>query len=124
MSHKYIKEITKLEETPYGWDEDSNRASKWREERRIYGFDERETWSLDYTFFCWLYERLLMFKEVNHISLDFHTFNINGKELTHGQCIDKMIDNCKEIILTDDELPDLRNETLDIWKTCINAMWW
>ena len=130
MAHKYIKEIVDLKETPYGYceGETPERDSKWREQRRIYGFDSRETWNLDYTFFCWLYERLAMFKEVNCIDLNFHEFNINGKTLTQGECIDKMLENCKTIIIDKDieneDLFKLKTEVLDIWKECIFYMWW
>ncbi|APQ78824.1 MULTISPECIES: hypothetical protein [Clostridium] len=126
MAHKYVKEIIDLKNTPYGWSENTGRNSKWLEERRIYGFDERETWSLDTTFFYWLYERLMMFKKVNCINLDFHKFKIQGVELTQKQCIDKMICNCKKIITYQgtDDLFTIKNETLDIWKECIFSMWW
>lgn len=69
-----------------------------------------------------------MFKNVSCINLDFHKFNINGKELTQRECIDKMLENCKSYITNnniDDELAyNLKNETLDIWKECIHYMWW
>lgn len=128
MSHKYIKEITDLNNTPYGWSENTGRDSIWLEQRKEYGFDERETWSLDITFFCWLYERLMMFKEVNIIDLDFHKLKINGEELTQGECINKMIDNCKAIIQSKDsdsnEIINKKDEVLNIWKECIYLMWW
>lgn len=126
MAHKYIKEIIDLKNTPYGWSEDTGRDSKWREERKIYGFDERETWSLDTAFFYWLYERLMMFKEIECIDLDFHKFNIKGVELTQRECIDKMLVNCKEIILYEgiDLQKDLKYEVIDIWREVIFSMWW
>ena len=126
--HKYIEDIADIENTPYGWNVGDPRNIEWRMARETYGFDERETWSLDSTFMCWLYERLMMFKEVNHIDLDFHKFNINGKEMTQRECIDKIIENCKIYIQNryiDDELAyNLKNETLEIWKGCIHSMWW
>ncbi|MGL5647765.1 MAG: hypothetical protein ACRDDY_07935 [Clostridium sp.] len=127
MSHKYIKEIIDLEKTPYGYcGEEDGRSSKWREERRIYGFDNRETWSLDATFFCWLYERLMMFKEIDFIDLDFHKFVVNEKELTQRECIDRMLELCKTIITYQgiELLADEKNEVLDIWKEIIHFMWW
>lgn len=126
MRHKYLEEITNIAETPYRWCSDTGRDEKWINERKIYGFDERETWSLDYTFFCWLYERCMMFKEINCVDLDFHKFNINGKMLTQGECIDKIINNCKRIITYKgiDDLFVLKNEVLEIWKECIYSMWW
>lgn len=126
MAHKYIKEIVDLEKTPYGWSENTGRDSKWREERRIYGFDERETWSLDTTFFYWLYERLMMYKEIDFIDMDAPQFNVNGVTMTQRECIDKMISNCKEIILYEgiDLQKELKYEVLDIWKECLFSMWW
>lgn len=38
---------------------------KWFFQRRIRGFDDRELWSLDDTFYNWLYVRLKRFMEVN-----------------------------------------------------------
>ena len=124
--HKYIEEFIDIEETLYGCCKDTGRDIQWKEEREIYGFDERETWDMGYSFFCWLYERLMMFKEIEFIDLNFHKFNINGKEMTQIECIDKMLDNCKEIILDGSVnlKTDLREEVLSIWKECINALWW
>jgi hypothetical protein len=34
---------------PWNWNPDDDRQKVWKEERKIYGFDERDTWSLDYT---------------------------------------------------------------------------
>lgn len=127
IGHKYIRDITDIENTPYGWNADDHRSIEWKMARKIYGFDERETWSLDSTFMYWLYERLMMFKEVNCINLDFHKFNINGKEMTQRECIDKMIENCKAYIKSsgiDEVAYNLKNETLKIWKECIHSMWW
>lgn len=126
MAHKYIEDIIDLEDTPYGWSENTGRDSLWKEQRKIYGFDERETWSLDATFFYWLYERLTMFKKVCCIDLSFHKFTINNEVLTQGECIDKMLNNCKEIITNKgiDDLYDLKKETLEIWSECIFSMWW
>ena len=88
MNHKYIEEIMDIEESPYGWSKNTGRDEMWADQRKEYGFDERETWSLDTTFIYWLYERLRMFNEVNCINTEFHTFEINGKKLTQQECID------------------------------------
>ena len=53
---------------------------------------------------------------------------INGKKLTQQECIDIMIDKCKDYIthqgVDDNYSYNLKNEILDIWKECIHAMWW
>lgn len=126
MAHKYLSEIIDLKNTPYGYSENTGRDKKWSEEREKFGFDERETWSLDISFFCWLYERLRMFKDIAGIKLDFYEFNINENKMTQIQCIDRMIELCEKIIINKDinDMSKERNEILDIWKECINVMWW
>lgn len=126
MAHKYLEDIINIENTPYGWSKNTGRDVMWKKQRETCGFDERETWSLDATFFCWLYERLIMFKEVAGIDLTFHKFNIQGEELTQEQCIDRMIKICKKIITYDgiESLFDEKEEVLNIWKECIHSMWW
>lgn len=128
MNHKYLEEIIDIKDTPYGWAENTGRDEMWKEQRDKYGFDERETWSLDSAFIYWLYERLRMFDEVNCINTDFHTFDINDKKLTQQECIDEMIVKCKDYItyqgVDDNYSYNLKNEILDIWKECIHSMWW
>lgn len=128
MSHKYIEEIVDIEDTPYGWSKHTGRDKMWEEQRNKYGFDERETWSLDVTFIYWLYERLRMYDEVNGIDTTFHKFNINGEKYTQQECIDIMIDKCKTLItnpaMDDEAAYNLKNEILDIWKECMHCMWW
>ena len=129
MNHKYIEEIMNIEDTPYGWSKGTGRDEMWDKQREEYGFDERETWSLDYTFIYWLYERLRMFNEVNCIkNTDIHKFKVNGVMMTQQECIDIMIDKCKNLIINrgidDDYTYNLKNEILDIWKECIHSMWW
>lgn len=59
MAHKYLEDIG-ITDGPYNWRGDS---FKWRHERQVYGFDSRECWNLDYTFYLWLYERLMKYLE-------------------------------------------------------------
>lgn len=123
--HKYLEEIVDLKKTTYDNYRDTGRYKIWEEQREVYSFDEREVWNLDSTFFCWLYERLMMYKEKACINLNFHTFEIDGKTLTQKECIDKMIENCKTIII--EEMNDnfeLKKEVLNIWSKCIFAMWY
>lgn len=129
MAHKYIKEIIDLDKTPYGWSENTGRDSMWREQRRIYGFDERETWSLDTTFFHWLYERVKMYDEVNIVDTnsDFNKIQFKGEELTLQNCIDLLLDNCKTIILSegmDNSIINIEHDVMDLWKECYSFLWW
>ena len=128
MTHKYLSEIIDIEKTPYGvYGECDPRNSKWKEQREIYGFDERETWQLDHTFFCWLYERLKMYNEVNFVNTKFHTIEYDGKTLTHQECMDKMLEYCEIIILNknvNDSFIALEEKVLDLWKLSYRLFWW
>ena len=77
---KYLEEIG-INNFPEKWESDT-RQKEWDEQRHIYGFDERDTWSLDYSFYLWLYERTKMFLEVASIDLNCHKFDFKGKEYT------------------------------------------
>lgn len=132
MGHKYLTDLgIKLENTPYGWNPNDDRQERWSQEREEYSFDERETWSLNATFFYWLYERLMKYNEINIVNTSFHKFNINGKEMTQQECMDKMIELCKryityEYINLEDEnkMLDEVEEIFDILKKCIWCLWW
>lgn len=61
-------------------DERADRLNKQIEE---YGFDDRETWNLNFTSACWLYEHLMMFKEIGGevVDLSFYKFTVDTVEL-------------------------------------------
>ncbi len=56
---------------------------KFKKERKKYGFDSREVYSLDVTSSLWLYERLKMYLKCakGNIDLDFHTFQVREVEI-------------------------------------------
>ena len=129
MNRKYLDDIgyTNRHDT---WNPDDPRQEKWARERDIYGFDERETWSLDHTFACWLYERLRMYKEIDAVDLDYHTFEVDDEILTQNKVIErilslleeyfKMADNASKY----DEACDNVAEAARLWAIIINACWW
>lgn len=57
-------------------DNGSKRMELFIKEREEYGFDQRETWSLDFTAALWLYEHLKMYKKVSCVDLSYHRFDI------------------------------------------------
>lgn len=128
MGHKYIEDIINIERSPYGFcGEQDRRQTQWKEQKSIYGFDERETWSLDYTFFCWLYERLKMYKNINIVDTSFHKVEYKGQTLTQQECMDKIIDYCERILinnLMDEEIIKLGDEVIDLWKLSYRLFWW
>lgn len=137
LSRKYIDELgIKFEDTPQGFCMNEKhrdpRRKYWHEERLKYGFDNRETWSLDYTIKLHLYERLKMYDENNCIDTFYHKFRYKDEELTQQDCIDRMIEGLKlDLALSDydkkrseDDINKKINDVFPILSVCINSLWW
>lgn len=135
MNRYYIDKLgIKHEDTPQGWNENDPRQKDWEEERQVVGFDERDTWSLNYTMDLLLYERLCMYREIAKECLDlsFHKFNYKNKSLTQGECLDKMIDGLK-LQLTLGDFDERRKDPVirrkidcvyEIYTLCRHSLWW
>ena len=128
MNHKYLYDILPKGKTPYDFEfDDEIRNQKWEKERLEYGFDERETWNLDFTFFCWLYERLKKYKEVSPADLSCKIVKVNDEEKTLEEWLDIMINNAESLILVDiysEEKIDLAEFIIEIFKQTIFYLWW
>lgn len=125
---KYLDDIG-VTERPDTWNKNDGRKKQWEEESKIYGFDERETWLLDFSFYLWLYERLKMFIDVCSIDLDYHKFKYNGEEYTQRQMIDMMLERLefsfrKEYNNCDSEQYNYVSEIEKIWAIILPDMWW
>ena len=123
MNHKYLNDILPKGKSPYDfYYDDEVRSQKWESERQEFSFDEREMWLLDFTFFCWLYERLKKYKEVNHTDLIHKIIKINDKEKSLEEWINLMISNSKDLILANiysEEIVKLAEFTIEIFKKTI-----
>lgn len=78
--HQYLKplniEMNGIVDSRSFKDRKDSRSKEWKAQRKKYGFDERETWDLDFTMCCWIYEHLKMFKDVNPIATEKEKFLI------------------------------------------------
>ena len=79
--HKYLEKFSFDSETciPNTSEKDrSDRDLTFKRQRKKYGFDERETWGLDFTSACWLYEHLCMYMDIGGkvVDLDFYKFDV------------------------------------------------
>lgn len=129
--HKYLID-NNIPHGLYKPEKDDYRLSKWKEQRKNYGFDDRETWDLRYHSLGWLYERIKMYIDVCDCDLNYHTFKYGDKEYTQQQILDKI---CKDIELYFDaqfsadpdkwskRVPYL-NEIGALWGLVLPAMWW
>ena len=79
MAHKYLNKIGIKSDNPCVFnseDTKDRRIKLFKKQRKIYGFDERETWSMDFTLATWLYEHLKAYKHFTICDLEYHTFDI------------------------------------------------
>ena len=131
MGRKYLDDIGE----DYSWvwkPEGSERDELFEEERKIYGFDSRETWSLDYVFYMWLYERLKMYIEYagEIVNLNFHKFVYKEKEYTQLELINMMIERLEsyfkreDLFVSSEEEYEPIKEIGEIWALVLPAMWW
>lgn len=121
MFRKYLKEIGINEEywpeTVYTSAKSEVRDFREKEYNKYYdkvGVNPAETWNLSTTTLMWLYERLIEYRKYasKAIDLEFHTFEIDGKEYTQRQLIDDLIDIAECILC----LPENIKKNSRVWK--------
>jgi len=119
-----IRERTRVS-LPEDWGKfNDKREIQWTEEREKYGFDSRETWSLNYTFYVWLYERLSMYNEVNVVDTSFHKFEFDGETLTFQEAIDKILVICNNVIVGEDIDVDKNGVVPRLFAEIFGCLWW
>ena len=120
MKHEYLRELFSEKNMIFPYNEHD-----------YHGFDERDTFSMDYTLVAWLYQCLRFFQDKTCIDLTYHKFNIDGEELTQLQCIDRMLEDCKAILLSDgiyddefDKVDAAKDDLFKVLSKVYWAMWW
>ena len=110
-------------------------------EEDYHDFDARDTFNMSYTLVAWLYECLRYFQDEASKIVDFTfcKFTIDGDVLTHEQCIDRMVKDCKIILLYNDNMFDdfkkddeyienvvnpAKNDLFKILSKVYWNMWW
>lgn len=128
MAHKYLDDIG-ITNTPWNWRKED--SFKWRHERQVYGFDSRECWSLDHTFYLWLYEHLMKYLEDAEkvVDLTWTKAEYNGKTYTQRELIDKMLKRLNAYFnddINEYDKDDYKwlHEIEAIWAVILPAMWW
>ena len=125
--HKYLREIFP-DSVPFPYDEED-----------YHGFDARDTFNMDYTLIMWLYERLRYFQdkvsETIKMTDKLYMFGtevlIDDKETTLKECVDRMVKDCKIILLALDGIAEnyavaevAKNDLFKVLSKAYWAMWW
>lgn len=129
--HKYLID-NKIPHGLYKPKKDDHRIPMWKEQREVYGFDERETWDLRDDSLAWLYERIKMYIDVCNVDIDFAGFSFKGKKMTQREVMNKI---CEDIKLYFDakysgdaskwiESAPYLQEIGTLWGLVLPAMWW
>mgnify|MGYP007069856396 CR=1 FL=1 len=115
-------------------DEKKKRLKKWKKERKLYGFDSRETWNLDTVFAEWLYTRCTMYLEEADkiVNLEYHKVTYKDKEYTQKEAIEKIrkwaLYYVKNKYSVDSEKEKKAYEKLikasELWALIVPYMWW
>lgn len=126
--HKYLDDIG-VTNRPDTWNKNDARQKQWKKEREKYGFDERETWNIEFTWHLWLYERLMAYIEWSDADLDYYEFEFKGENYTQGKLIDMMLERLQFSFSTeyddvDEDQKAYVNEIGEIWALVVSSMWW
>lgn len=105
---------------------DEENESKYKEQRLERGFDDSETWNLDYTISCFILPRLKQFKVLNNT----HPAMITLEEW--NEILDKMIFALQYRIEIDDidvstdspRMEEQHNEGLQLFAKWFDYLWW
>jgi len=136
MAHKYLDDIGVTKDKNLWWFDDNqypddNRIKKWEKEREIYGFDDRETWDLQTTFYLWLYERLMKYVDSasSVVNLSYHTFEYQGEKYTQIELINIILEKLR--FFFSPEFEDFNEDHINqareigyLWAIVLPAMWW
>lgn len=129
---KYLDDIgVKRDIRPEGYRKGIKRRIKCWYERRIYGFDATETYSLDYTWYLWLYEHLKMYREYadKTVVLTEKNIEFDGDTLSQSDLIDMMLKRLE--VLFDPSYDEFDKDQWEyvhqiekIWAVVLPYMWW
>ena len=85
IKYKYLDDLKVPREEQYqNWFDmlkKDERKDFWKEQRKTYGIDERETWNWNTEFMDYCYIHLKMYNEVNNVNLNYDTVDFEGKNI-------------------------------------------
>ena len=129
----------------YSMDED-DRSEYWKEQREIYGIDERETWNWGTEFMDYCYIHLRMYGECapKIVDLTYHKVDFRGEKISLFEAINIIIywfnniyyktnrgnnltelgDNREEILKRIEEYNNSYRETMYLLMDIMPYLWW
>lgn len=130
MKRKYLDEIGYTNRPDTYCKHDKERMAKWKLQRKELGFDGREIWNLDVSFYCWLYERLRFYLETAPIDLSYNKFEFEGNIYTQKEMIENIISTLEKYLLKappnsisyEEETNNLQRAA-HMWAEVLPAMW-
>ena len=109
------------------------RWSDWKKERKLYGFDNRETWCIEPLFVEWIYSRFKMYLEQTVVDLEYYKIPYQKDPdaepimVTQKKAIKIIMKMCRDFLLKNDE--DYASARLDpsfypLLSELMPLMWW
>lgn len=147
MSHKYLNDIGIKSDNVCIFNTeviDRDRQKRFKKQRKKYGFDERETWVMDYTMATWIYSHFKAYKKYapRIVDLTDDKFDIpkwdKEKNIISNEMIKVNQKEAIDIVIKNIKFYLKYNEDLNKAKTAIKkfeyafriigiiapAMWW
>jgi hypothetical protein len=121
------------ENLPWEMLANDKRQKLWKKERAEYGFDERDTWSLNYTLALLIYERLKFYRLYAPVEMDAknaHEYVFLGSEVKLGTAIDRVLSGFEAYIKHDKfgpEYEEIYAEYIQCWAllgVIQPSLWW
>ena len=152
LRHKYLEEIGVVEKKfsnhygklilkPKTLLKKIARDYRLKRYEKEYGVHYRDTWSLDFTFYLWLYERLRSYVDIASTFIDItsrYDFEYKGETYSQLELINILESKLEDIIKGefDDDFAnsyyeeecvnrnELIKEICEIWGILLPSMWW
>ena len=129
--HSYLKEVLKKKPfyQKFPW-----RPQFWKQKRQ-YGFDEREVWDLDFSFYCWVYERVRMYLDRGQQIVNLHdktnSYFWQGKEFSQFDLMQELLARLElyfkgeqDCWIKTKQEERMVEEIGEIWAVLLPGMWY
>lgn len=133
INRKYLRDVCTKNEYKnllcyYDESDGEHRVARWSKQEKEYGFCDKETWDLDSSFACLIYERVAMLMDVGArmVDFDFHKVHYKDTEYTVTQMMQMIMDECFKAMTSETSIDcgDSMEAVYDMLKVCHRYLWW